>query len=142
MGVPAPRARTEKPDARARRPFLLTAVGALVVRYADASRRGTVRRQRLLGYRTALTMRDPKAWIVVHLAMAPLFYIAGGGAVLAGLAGGALVLLGITAAVPFVLGGAIVWLLLWTVLSGLPGAVAAGDYRGLGDQVTAEDSPR
>ncbi len=80
-------------------PFLLTAVGALVVWYADACRRGTVRRQRILGYRTALTMCDPKAWIVVHRAMAPLFYIAGGGAVLAGLAGGALVLLGITAAV-------------------------------------------
>lgn len=123
-------------------PFLITAVGALVVWYADACRRGTLRRQRIFGYRTALTMRDPKAWIVVHRAMAPLFYLAGGGAVLAGLAGGALVLLGITAAVPFVLGGAIVWLLLWTILSGLPGAAAARDYRGLCDQVTAEDSPR
>lgn len=50
----------------------------------------------------------------------------------AGLAGGALVMLDITAAVPFVLGGAIVWLLLWTILSGLPGAAAARDYRGAG----------
>lgn len=123
-------------------PFLIAAVGALVVWYADACRRGTVRRQRILGYRTALTMRDPKAWITVHRAMAPLSYIAGGGAVLAGLAGGVLVLLGITGAVPFVLGGAIVWLLLWTVLSVLPGAAAARDYRGLGDHATAERSPR
>lgn len=122
--------------------FLIAAVGALVVWYADACRRGTVRRQGILGYRTALTMRDPQAWIVVHRAMAPLFYIAGGGAVLAGLAGGALVLLGITAAVPIVLGGAIVWLLLRTVLSVLPGAAAARDYRELGDQVTVEQSPR
>lgn len=37
-------------------------------------------------------MRDSKAWIAVHRAMAPPFYIAGGGAVLAGLASGALVL--------------------------------------------------
>lgn len=123
-------------------PFLIVAVGALVVWYADACRRGTVRRQRILGYRTALTMRDPRAWITVHRAMAPMSYLAGGGAVLAGLAGGALMLLGITAAVPFVLGGAIVWLLLWTVLSGLPGAAAARDYTGLGDQVAAEHSPR
>ncbi|TCJ20249.1 hypothetical protein E0W80_19045 [Microbacterium sp. PI-1] len=55
---------------------------------------------------------------------------------------GELVLLGITAAVPFVLGGAIVWLLLWMILSGLPGAAAARDCRGLGDQVTAEHIPR
>lgn len=46
--------------------------------------------------------------------------------------------LGITAAVPFVLGGAVVWLLLCTVLSGLPGAAAARDYRGLGDRTTAK----
>ncbi|NIG66777.1 hypothetical protein GLO27_19155 [Microbacterium sp. Be9] len=85
-------------------PFLIAAVGALVVWYADACRRGTVRRQRILGYRTALTMRDPKAWITVHRATAPMFYLAGGGAVLAGLAGGGLAMLGITAAVPFVLG--------------------------------------
>lgn len=123
-------------------PFLIAAVGALVVWYADACRRGTVRRQRILGYRTALTMRDPKAWITVHRATAPMFYLAGGGAVLAGLAGGGLAMLGITAAVPFVLGGAIVWLLLWTVLSAIPGAAAARDYRGLGDQATAERSPR
>ncbi|EYT57095.1 SdpI family protein [Microbacterium sp. UCD-TDU] len=123
-------------------PFLIAVFGALVVWYADACRRGTVRRQRILGYRTALTMRDPKAWITVHRAMAPMFYLAGGGAVLAGLAGGVLALLGITAAVPFVLGGAIVWLLLWTVLSVMPGAAAARDYRGLGDQATAERIPR
>ncbi|WP_449406884.1 SdpI family protein [Microbacterium maritypicum] len=119
-------------------PVLIAAVGALVVWYADACRRGTVRRQRILGYRTALTLRDPKAWIAVHRAVAPLLYIAGGGAVLAGMAGAALALFGITAAVPFVLGGAVVWLLLCTVLSGLPGAAAARGYRGLGDRTTAK----
>lgn len=122
-------------------PFLIAVGGALVVFHADACRRGTVRRQRILGHRTGLTMRDPKARIAVHRPMAPLFYIAGGWAALAGLAGGVLVRLGITAAA-VVLGGAIAWLLLWTTLPGLPGAAAARDYRGVGDQVTAEHSPR
>lgn len=110
-------------------PILVAAVGALVLWYADACRRGTVRRQRILGYRTALTLRDPKAWITVHRAMAPVLYIAGAGAFLAGLVGALMVLLGTTAAVPFVLGSAVVWLLLGTVLSGLPGAAAVRDYR-------------
>ncbi len=110
-------------------PLLVTIVGALVVWYADACRRGNVRRQRILGDRTALTLRDPKAWVTVHRAMAPVLSIAGAGPLLGGVVGLLLGLLRATEAVPVVLGAGLVWLLLGTLLSGLPGAAAARDYR-------------
>lgn len=110
-------------------PLLVAVVGALTVWYADACRRGTVRRQWILGYRTALTMRDANAWTTVHRAMAPPLYAAGAGAALGGLACTLLALVGATGALPAVLGGSLVWLLLGVVLSGLPAAAAARAYQ-------------
>ena len=111
-------------------PALIVLLGGLVIRFASACRRGRVRRQWLLGYRTALTLRDPKAWNIVHRAMAPALYTAGTGALLGGVGGATLILFGATAAAPFALGGAVVWLILWILLSGVPGAAAARNYAG------------
>lgn len=110
-------------------PLLVIVVGALTVWYADACRRGAVRRQRILGYRTALTLRDAQAWVTVHRAMAPVLYVAGAGAVVGAVAGALLELVGADEAVAAVLGVSLAWLLLGAVLSGIPAVVAARDYR-------------
>ena len=110
-------------------PVLVAVIAALTLWYADACRRGTVRRQWILGYRTALTMRDANAWTTVHRAMAPLLYAAGAGAALGGAAGILLALVGATEALPAVLGGSLIWLLLGVMLSGLPAAAAARAYQ-------------
>jgi hypothetical protein len=119
--------------------LLVTAVALLTLWYADACRRGTVRRQRILGYRTRLTMRDLQAWISVHKAMAPLLFVASVGALIGGLSGMVLVALGATAGLPAVLGGALAWLLLGVLASAIPGSAAARDYRRSADDAVRQE---
>lgn len=108
---------------------LVVLLGLLVLWWARASQRGTLRQQWIFGYRTALTLNDKNAWITVHKATAPYLYIGGFGAIGAGVVAGVLSVteLGNTAAV--LLGVAVGWVLLWVIVSFFPAAAAARAYK-------------
>ncbi|QZY52384.1 SdpI family protein [Leucobacter tenebrionis] len=104
---------------------LVLIAGLLVLRWARISREGTLPRNRLLGYRTTLTLRNHDAWIVVHRAAAPCLTVAGLGLVAGAIGSAILILLG-TARVPtIILGSSVVWLLGWVLIGLVPAARAA-----------------
>ncbi|QEA30069.1 SdpI family protein [Microbacterium sp. CBA3102] len=115
---------------------LVVLLGLLVLWWARASQRGTLRQQWIFGYRTALTLHDKNAWITVHKATAPYLYIGGFGATGAGVVAGVLTVteFGNTAAV--LLGVAVGWVLLWVIVSFFPAAAAARAYK----RATSEQS--
>ena len=115
---------------------LMVLLGMLVLWWARASQRGTLRQRWILGYRTALTLHDKNAWITVHKATAPYLYIGGIGAIGAGVVASVLAVteLGTTAAV--LLGVAVAWVLLWVIVSFFPATAAARAYK----RATSEQS--
>lgn len=108
--------------------MVLVAVGALVLWWANACRHGTFGRQRVLGYRTLLTLRDKDAWTAAHRAAAPLMFVAGGGVVVIAIGGAILSVAGVDFA-PSFLGIAVGWLLLWLLLGFIPAVVASHAYK-------------
>jgi hypothetical protein len=108
---------------------VVVAGGGLVLWLARACFRGTLPRQWLLGYRTPLTMRNRDAWVVVNRAAAPLIAVGGGGGILAGLVAMILAAVDRVDIAPGVLGGGLVWVILWLVLGVFPAAIAARKYR-------------
>ncbi|XPP25618.1 MAG: SdpI family protein [Leucobacter sp.] len=108
---------------------LVVLLGLLVLWWARASQRGTLRQQWIFGYRTLLTLRDKSAWITVHKATVPYLYVAGIGVVLAGVAAGVLYLAKLDAIAAVVLGTAIGWLFVWILVSFIPAAAAARSYQ-------------
>lgn len=108
---------------------LVVLLGLLVLWWARASQRGTLRQQWIFGYRTALTLSDRNAWITVHKATAPYLYIAGFGAITAGIVAGILSFTELETPAAVLLGTAIGWVLLWIIVSFFPAAAAARSYK-------------
>lgn len=103
---------------------ILVALGALVLWWASACRRGKFGRQWVLGYRTPLTLRNQDAWVAAHRAAAPLMFIAGGGAIMLAIVGFILFVSGVVSA-PLFFAIAVGWLLLWLILGFIPALSAA-----------------
>lgn len=109
--------------------LLVVLAGLLVLWWARAAHRGTLRRNPLFGYRTALTLKDENAWIAVNRASAPWAAAAGAGAILAGLAAMIVALLGQQSIAPVFLGSGLIWLLAWSLLGIIPAQRAARSYK-------------
>ncbi|MDF2993475.1 MAG: SdpI/YfhL protein family [Microbacterium sp.] len=101
----------------------------LTLWWARATRRGTLPRNWLLGYRTPLTLSDEDAWTTVNRASAPFALTGGIGAGISALAALVLAVFGGGAVAPAFLGVGTAWLLLWTVLGIIPAHRAARRYR-------------
>lgn len=108
--------------------IVLIAVGALVLWWASACRRGTFGRQWVLGYRTPLTLRDKEAWTAAHRAAGPLMLVAGGGVIVIAIVGAILSVAAVDFA-PLFLVIAVGWLLLWLLLGFIPAVVASHAYK-------------
>lgn len=108
---------------------LVVLLGLLVLWWARASQRGTFRQQWMLGYRSALTLRDKNAWITVHKAIVPSLYAGGFGAVAAGVVAGILLLIKLDSGAAVLLGVGTGWVLLWVVVSFFPASAAARAYK-------------
>ncbi|WP_054686012.1 SdpI family protein [Microbacterium sp. No. 7] len=103
---------------------LVAALALLVLWWARACRRGTFRRSRIAGYRTALTLRDDHAWVAVHRAASPFLAVAGVGALVGTIAGAVLALAGVAGAAA-ALGASVAWVLPWVLLWALLGLIPA-----------------
>ena len=101
------------------------AFGVLLVWWAGACRRGTFRRNPVLGYRTPLTLRDDGAWLAAHRAAARYLTWAGVGTVVGGVAGAVAIWAGLRVAAVVLVGGAILWALALTIGAGFPAVRAA-----------------
>lgn len=112
-------------------------VGVLLLVWARACRRGTFRRNPVLGYRTPLTLRNEWAWVAAHRAAAPYLLWAGVGTVATGGAGLAFVGAGAPVAVPPLITAAIVWTFALLIIAGAPAGRAARRGEALGE-ATAE----
>ncbi len=104
-------------------------LGVLILWWARACRRGTFRRNHVLGYRTSLTLSNDDAWIAVHRAIAPFVFVAGIGAVLAALVAALLAVFQVAAVPQVLLGMSVIWILLWVLLGIIPGHLAARGVR-------------
>ncbi|MGO1851840.1 MAG: SdpI family protein [Microbacteriaceae bacterium] len=109
------------------------ALGILVLWWARACRNGTLPRNWLFGYRTAVTLKDKAAWDAVNRASAPFITIAGCGLLLGAVLGASFALLGLTGPFPTIVGGSFVWLVAWVLAAIVPAVRAERAYRqGLG----------
>lgn len=104
-------------------------VGALVLWWAQACRRGTFRRNAILGYRTPLTLTNNDAWIAVHKAIAPFALIAGAGAVLGAVVAALLAALHVGSVSQVLLGISVGWIVLWILLGIIPAHIAARNFK-------------
>ncbi|MFJ3391603.1 SdpI family protein [Leifsonia aquatica] len=107
----------------------IVVIGSLVLWLARACRSATLPRNWILGYRTAVTLRDANAWAAVNRAPAPYLFIAGIGMIVAALAGLLLALAGATDLAPGFLGSACAWLILWVVVGYFPALRAERAYK-------------
>ncbi|WP_454118914.1 SdpI family protein [Microbacterium lacticum] len=106
-------------------------LGALILWWAAACRRGTFPRNRLLGIRTPTTLRDQEAWMTAHRAGAPSLTIAGTGVLLAALIAIICTLSSTPMpAVPLTFTVAFIWALGWTIASSATGTRAARSLPG------------
>ncbi|MBN9630740.1 MAG: SdpI family protein [Actinobacteria bacterium] len=109
--------------------LVVAIVGVLVLWWARACFRGTLRRNAVIGYRTPLTLRDDAAWKTVHRAIAPFLFVAGAGPVLGAALAAALALAGAETAAQGSLAGSAGWIILWVVLAIIPGHLRARSYK-------------
>lgn len=104
-------------------------VGILVLWWARACFRGTLRRNAIIGYRTRLTLRDDGAWKAVHRAIAPFLFVAGAVPVLGAALAAALALTGAATAAQGSLAISAGWIILWVLLAIIPGHLRARSYK-------------
>jgi hypothetical protein len=107
---------------------LVILLGALLAWWAWLCSRGMFRRQRVIGYRTPLTLRDDQAWIQVHRAFAPTLLVAAVGCIMAGVGALVLFVAGLNSAAQVAVGAAPAWVLVWMVIGFLPTRRAAKSY--------------
>jgi hypothetical protein len=107
---------------------LVIMLGAVLAWWARLCSLGLFRRQWLLGYRTALTLKDDKAWVQVHRALAPALWVAALGCIIAGASALMLNLAGMDAAAHICVGVAPVWALAWVAEGLYPAHKAAKAY--------------
>lgn len=108
--------------------LIVLVLGLLTTWWANASWRGTLPRNWILGYRTKLTLSDKNAWVAVNSASAPSVLIAGVGASLAAVVGAVLATVNLEIITPVFLGGGIVWLLGWVLAGLVPARRASKRY--------------
>lgn len=94
--------------------------GALILWLASACRRGTLKRNPVLGVRTPSTLRSDEAWIAAHRAGAPQLAIGGWGVIVAGLVAAAFLIAGHPVpGVPLAVVLGFAWMLGWLIASGI-----------------------
>lgn len=108
--------------------ILVVLLGALFAWWAWLCSRGMFRRQWVIGYRTALTLRDDEAWAQVHRALAPTLLVAAVGCIMAGVGALVLLLAGLDSAAQVSVGVAPAWVLVWIVIGFFPARRAAKSY--------------
>lgn len=99
--------------------LIVIMVSALVLWWASASKRGTLRRNHILGYRTPFTLSDD-VWVTVNRAIAPFLFVAGIGAVVGAVLALVVGLIGAPEAGAIVVVGSVVWIFVWLVLTLIP----------------------
>lgn len=105
-------------------------LGALLLWWGFACRRGTFPRNRILGVRTPTILRDREAWVVAHRAGASYILIVGGGAVVATAIAAAFGLARVPfPAVPLTLTVGLVWVFAWLFVSFFASLRAARTFR-------------
>ncbi|WP_353114389.1 SdpI family protein [Microbacterium sp.] len=93
--------------------------GVLVLWLASACRRGTLKRNPLLGVRTPSTLRSDEAWIAAHRAGAPQLAIGGWGLMAAGAVAAVFLIVGRPVpGIPLTVVLGFVWMLGWLIASG------------------------
>lgn len=100
--------------------LLVIAVAALVLWWASACKRGTLRRNHILGYRTPFTLSDDDVWATVNRAIAPFLFIAGIGAIFGAVVALVVGLIGAPEAGAIMIVGSVAWILVWFVLTLIP----------------------
>ncbi|MBO1739298.1 SdpI family protein [Leifsonia sp. TF02-11] len=100
--------------------LLIIVVSALVLWWASASKRGTLRRNHILGYRTRFTLSDDDVWVTVNRAIAPFLFIAGIGAIFGAVVALVVGLIGAPEAGAIVIVVSVAWIFVWLVLTLIP----------------------
>lgn len=109
--------------------LVVAIVGVLILLWARACYRGTLRRNAIIGYRTPLTLRDDGAWKTVHRALAPFLVVTGAGPVLGAVLATILALVGAETPAQGALAVGAGWIILWLLLSIIPAHLRARSYK-------------
>jgi uncharacterized membrane protein len=99
---------------------IVIVLSILVIWWARACARGTLKRNPWVGYRTPLIMSSDQVWVAAHRAAAPLMLVAGIGGIVGAVVGAVLGVAGAISAAPIFLISATGWLVVLLIAGFFP----------------------
>lgn len=109
--------------------LLLVVVSAFIFWFGWACRKGTLRRNHILGYRTPFTLSSDEAWREVHRALAPCVLVGAAGGVVGAVLAFVVGLFGDVKAAPPIMIGGFAWIFLWIIVSFIPAHLSARRFK-------------